>query len=187
LEDYKKMAKQKMSIVGIIVVVGFIAFIMALGGGFFKNFAIQNSGLDVSISPSPAAQVQQGGIITFGYTVTGGSANKSYMITAYIGDIIVYDQLFPFMGFDGDLQITFPTAGNYTFHIVVSSTDGTQSGQSNSVNVCVTSTSINPTPTPTPNPNTSIWQQIQDWCGSIWQAIVAFFKQFGLNLDNAPP
>ena len=90
------MAKQKTSTIGIIVVVGFIIFIMALGGGFFKNFAVQDSGGNPTPSPSPTA-------------------------------------------------------------------------------------------TPAPNSPQSILQQIQSWLGSIWQAIVAFFKQFGINLDNAPP
>jgi Flp pilus assembly pilin Flp len=48
------MAKQKISIVGAIVVVGLVAFVMLLGNGTFKNFSVQ-SNTSPTPSPSPTA------------------------------------------------------------------------------------------------------------------------------------
>lgn len=47
------MAKQKVSIVGVIVVVGLVAFVLALGGGLFQNFAIEST--DTTPTPTPTA------------------------------------------------------------------------------------------------------------------------------------
>lgn len=56
------MAKQKIPIVGIIIVVGLMVFIVAVSNGTFKNFAVQDTN---SPTPTPTAtpHSQSSGIV----------------------------------------------------------------------------------------------------------------------------
>lgn len=49
------MAKQKISLVGAIVVVGLVAFVLLLGNGTFKNFSVQTNGNATMQTPTPTA------------------------------------------------------------------------------------------------------------------------------------
>jgi len=155
------MAKQKISTVGIIVVVGFIAFILALGGGFFKNFAIQNNGLDVTI---PTSMNVDGVGSQFGinYNIVVNSQMYNYFeITVYVDGEQYLTQPAGSMT-QSTLYMAAPSNGQHTIYLHVEQIENPDVwGNSNDMIVYVGETGPTPvptqsSPTPTPTPAGSV-------------------------------
>jgi hypothetical protein len=182
------MAKQKIPIVGIVAVVGILVLVLATGGGFFKNFSIQNSGLFVSLSPQTvnqgSNQVQFQMIIYGGNAGYTGNPEGPFSLQYFVDDQEVIPTL-------QQQTISGPTylfswifsSGTHTFYIVANETSTGYMGTSAVAHVNIQSQS-NPTPTPTPsdggNSGGNLLQQIISWIQSVIQGIENFFKSLGL-------
>jgi hypothetical protein len=193
------MAKQKIPVVGIVAVVGFMVLILAVGGGFFKNFSTVTNGLYVNI-PSTLAVNSYGQQIAIDFTIQNLINTDNYFsVTPYVDGQ-------PFSTYSYSNQpnnayyIIFASNGQHQLYLhVVDNYDSTIQGDSNIMTAYVgitaptatpmpqpsptpTATPYNPNATPTPPPSGSndLIQQIINWIMSIIQSIQNWLRSIGL-------
>jgi hypothetical protein len=186
------MAKQKFGVISIVAVVGLIALVLATSGGFFKNFSVQNNGLQISISDILA---QGGSIVIVDYKTVGGTgAHPNILYTLYIDG----NSYSTFGGTSQGSQVLDLPNGAHTAYIYGSEQSSGFSGQSATISFTITGSSVSPTPTPSQNPTPTpthsgnptptppilgqkdIFQQIMDFLNSLFKPIIDFFKSIGL-------
>jgi hypothetical protein len=185
------LAKQKFSIIGIVAVVGILALILATSGGAFKNFSIQNNGLQISISD---IITQSGSIAIVDYQTTGGTgSHPNILYTLYVDG----NSYSTFGGTAQGSQVLTLSNGAHTAYIYGLEQSSGFSGQSATISFTIVGSSVQPTPTPSNNPTPTptennptptppilgqkdIFQQIIDWINGVIQQIISFFKSIGL-------
>jgi hypothetical protein len=197
------VAKQKISLTGIVFVVGLMVLILCTGAGFFKNFAIQTNLLQVNI-PSVAAATPPnvlpvGVEIGVVYTITNNANNDTtYAISGYLDGN--YVSTITVTGNLGSYPVTFSTPGTHSFYLHIQDTaDSIVNADSNTMQayIGVQDPSATPTPTPIPTPTSynpyptptatggpilsnNIVQQILSWLQQIWNIIYNFVRSMGL-------
>lgn len=151
-----RIAKSKVSVVGIIVAVGLMSFIVMLGMGTFKNFSMSdwdpNFGYNVYVHVSQGGIDYQGASVHFdsGLTLVTGSngdvANKETVGTTHTVQVFVGQTSI------GSKSYTVPDASDPIYLEFVASGAGQ-----------------NPSPSPSQNSDSSngIVQQIINWLTSV--------------------
>ena len=158
------MAKQKTCTIGIIVVVGFIVFIMALGGGFFKNFAIQGT--------NDGSQ----GVATVTIFCSTGHGTTNPAIGAHQVNIssTLNIEAIPAQGYHLDY---------WTWNYGNGASPTVQNATSTTLSLTITGDiTVNAFFAQGSSNNKSLVQQIIDWFASIWQSILEFLRGFGINI-----
>ncbi|MGD0451208.1 MAG: hypothetical protein ABSA79_09175 [Candidatus Bathyarchaeia archaeon] len=201
------MAKQKISIIGIVVVVGLLVFMVAVSGGSLKNFSLVTNGLSVEINPTMSVD-HAGSQAAVPFTILNYANNDNYFtITPYIDGVAQTPVPFD-GGSSSSYYVIFQTTGvHYLYLHFEDNYDSSLQGDSN---VCTAYVGVpgpsstpmphpthtpsptpiwtpNPTGTPTPTNNGGdnggiggILQQIINFFNSLFQHIINFFKSLGL-------